>query len=547
MSLVITTLFFSIFITISLIPLFSKLSIWLHAMDIPDRRKVHKRPMPRLGGVAMALGILTTALIFLPKNGFVNAFLIGSGVIVLFGLMDDLIELGYKSKFAGQIIGTLIVIFYGKVRIVTLGTLIPSSLCLSDWSSFLLTVLVIVGVTNAINLSDGLDGLAGGICLLTFSCIGYLAYKEGMFAILLLAISMAGVIFGFLRFNTYPATIFMGDTGSQLLGFSGIVLAIKLTQESFSLSPVLPLILFGFPILDTLSVMSQRIVEGRSPFVADKNHIHHKFIRLGCFHTEAVFFIYIMHSLFVTSAFLFRSSSDRLLLIGYTIFSAIILVVFLFAERSGLKIKRYYLIDKVLKGRLKVLKERGILVRSCFLPVKLGLPALVFFTAFVPSTIPRYFSFLAVLFVILIASSYIFKKAWLGDTVEITIYLIIPILVYLSEKNAVTWMTHQYTLTYDLSFLVLAFFVILTLKFTRRQKGFKVSPMDFLILFIVLIVPILPDQRIQNYNLGMLASKIIVLFFSYEVLLGELRGKLEGLSLTVLATFSVIALRGLIM
>jgi UDP-GlcNAc:undecaprenyl-phosphate GlcNAc-1-phosphate transferase len=547
MSLVMTALFFSIFITISLVPLFSRLSVRLHAIDIPDRRKVHKKSMPRLGGVAMALGALTTVLILLPKNGFVNAFLIGSGVIVLFGLMDDLIGLGYKSKFAGQIIGALIVIFYGKVRIVTLGTLIPSSLCLSDWSSFLLTVLVIVGITNAINLSDGLDGLAGGICLLTFSCIGYLAYKEGMFAILLLAISMAGVIFGFLRFNTYPATIFMGDAGSQLLGFSGIVLAIKLTQESLSLSPVLPLILFGFPILDTLSVMSQRIVEGRSPFVADKNHLHHKFIRLGCFHTEAVFFIYIMQSLLVTFAFLFRSSSDRLLLIGYTIFSAIILVVFFFAERSGFKIKRYDLIDKVFKGRLKVLKERGILVRSCFLAVKLGLPALVFFTAFVPSTIPRHFSFLAVLFVILIASSYIFKKAWLWDTVGITMYFIIPILVYLSEKNAVTWMTHQYTLTYDLSFLVLAFFVILTLKFTRRQKGFKVRPMDFLILFIVLIVPILPDQRIQSYNLGMLASKIIVLFFSYEVLVGELRGKLEGLSLAVLATFFVIALRGLFM
>jgi UDP-GlcNAc:undecaprenyl-phosphate GlcNAc-1-phosphate transferase len=149
--------------------------------------------------------------------------------------------------------------------------------------------------------------------------------------------------------------------------------------------------------------------------------------------------------------------------------------------------------------------------------------------------------------VILIASSYIFKKAWLGDTVRVTMYFIIPTMLYLSESNAVTWMTHQYTLTYDLSFLVLTFFVILTLKFTRRQKGFKVSPMDFLILFIVLIVPIIPDQRIQSYHLGMLASKIIVLFFSYEVLVGELRGKSEGLSLAVLATFSVIALRGLFM
>ncbi|OPL16308.1 MAG: hypothetical protein AVO38_08125 [delta proteobacterium ML8_D] len=495
----------------------------------------------------MALGVFITTLILLPKNDFVNAFLIGSGIIVLFGFIDDLTGLGYKSKFTGQIMGALIIIFYGKVKIVTLGTLIPSSLCLSDWSSFLLTFIIIVGVTNAINLSDGLDGLAGGICLLIFSCIAYLAYKEGMFTILLLAVSMVGVIFGFLRFNTYPAIIFMGDTGNQLLGFSGIVLAIKLTQESFSLSPVLPLILFGFPILDTLTVMSQRIAEGRSPFMADKNHLHHKFLSLGFFHTEAVFLIYIIQSILVTSALFFSSSSDRLLLSGYAIFSAIILVFFIYAERSDYRIKRYDIIDKVFKGKLSILKERGILIRSCFLTVKLGLPALVLFTAFMPHTIPEYFSFLAALFLILVASSYIFKKEWLGDTLRVTMYFTIPSLVYLGEKNAVTWMTHQYTLAYDLCLLILAFFVIATLKFTRRQKGFKVSPMDFLILFIVLLVPMLPDQRIQSYHIGMLASKIIVLFFSYEVLIGELRGKLEGLSLAALVTFSVITLRGLFM
>lgn len=547
MSLIMTTLFFSIFLTISLVPLFSRLSIRLHAMDIPDHRKVHERSMPRLGGVSMALGVFITALIILPKNDFLNAFLIGSAIIVLFGFIDDLTGLGYKSKFAGQIMGALIVIFYGKVRIVTLGTLIPSSLCLSDWSSFLLTFVLIVGVTNAINLSDGLDGLAGGICLLIFSCIAYLAYKEGMVTLLLLAVSMVGVIFGFLRFNTYPATIFMGDTGSQLLGFSGIVLAIKLTQESFSLSPVLPLILFGFPILDTLTVMSQRITEGRSPFMADKNHLHHKFLGLGFFHTEAVFLIYIIQSILVTFALFFSSSSDRLLLAGYVIFSTVILVSFLIAERSGYRIKRYDIIDKVFKGKLSVLKKRVILIRSCFLIVKLGLPALVLFTAFIPHTIPEYFSFLAGIFGILIASSYIFKKKWLGDTLRVTMYFTIPPLVYLGEKNAVTWMTHQYTLTYDLCLLILTFFVILTLKFTRRKEGFKVSTMDFLIIFIVLMVPILPDQRIQSYHVGMLASEIIALFFSYEVLVGELRGELDSLSLAALATFCVITLRGLFM
>lgn len=544
MYLALTSLFFSVFITISLVPLFGKLAYRLHALDMPDSRKVHTRPMPRFGGLAMALGMLITVFIWLPRDSFVKAFLVGSMVITIFGFIDDMVGLGYKTKFLGQILAALVIVLGGKVRIVTLGTILPSSLCLADWFSYLLTLIVIVGVTNAINLSDGLDGLAGGICLLTFCCIAYLAYGARMFNIVLLSVAMIGVIFGFLRFNTYPASIFMGDTGSQLLGFSGITLALKLTQESLELSPILPLILFGFPILDTLSVILQRISEGRSPFSADKNHLHHKLIRLGFFHTEAVVIIYIFQFLLVISAVLFRTSSDWGILLGYLSFCSVALLFFHYTEKVNYRVKRYDLIDNVFKGKLRVLKERGILIRVCFKFVEWGTPVLLLASVLLPSTIPKDFTIISLPFFIFLVVSLLFKRQWFGASIRLMIYFIMPYLLYLGETSAAQWVSKYWMKTYNLGFGALAFFVILTLKFTRRKKGFKISPMDFLILFIVLAVSGLPDKGFQSYHLGMLSTKIIILFFTCEVLMGELRGELNRLGITTTMMTMVILLRG---
>ncbi len=544
MYLVLTSLFFSLFITISLVPLCGRLAYRLQALDMPSARKVHSHPMPRFGGLAMTLGMLITVCLWLPKESFVKAFLISCIIIAIFGLMDDVVGMGYKTKFMGQVIAALVIMIMGKVRIVTLGTIIPSSLCLSDWFSYLLTLVVIVGVTNAINLSDGLDGLAGGICLLSFCCIAYLAYRERVFTIVLLAASIIGVIFGFLRFNTYPASIFMGDTGSQLLGFSGITLALKLTQESPNLSPVLPLIFFGFPVLDTLTVMAQRISEGRSPFSADKNHLHHKLIKLGFFHTEAVVIIYVFQFVLVISAIYFKNSPDWGLLAGYLLLCALSLVFFHYAEKTGYRVKRYDLIDNVFKGKLRVLRERGILIRICFKAVEWGTPMLVLFSVFLPRQIPRDFSVLSMPFLIFLIFSIFLKPSVFSASIRLPVYFLLPYVLYLGEINTAGWIPHYWLKFYNLGFALLAFFVILTLKFTRRKKGFKISPMDFLILFIVLAVSALPDKGFRNYHLGMLASKIIILFFTYEVLMGELRGEFKKLGFMTLLATLCIALRG---
>ncbi len=191
------------------------------------------------------------------------------------------------------------------------------------------------------------------------------------------SLALAGSIFGFLRFNTYPAELFMGDTGSQFLGFSAVSLSLSLTQGQTALSPLLPLMILGFPVLDTLAVMAQRITEGRPLFSPDKNHFHHKLIGLGFYHSESVLFIYIVQALLITAAFFFRFSSEWFLLAGYLALSAVILAGFNIAESRHWKLQRYHFFDGLIKGRLARLRERGILIKVCFRTVLFGVPLLL--------------------------------------------------------------------------------------------------------------------------------------------------------------------------
>jgi UDP-GlcNAc:undecaprenyl-phosphate GlcNAc-1-phosphate transferase len=354
-----STVLLSVFITVSLIPVMTRLATRFQLVDFPNPRKVHTCPVPRIGGFAMALGAFVPIILWAKADDFVRAYLAGAGTLVLFGMVDDMKGIRYKAKFAGQVIAALIAVFFGGVQIKSLGTLLPGAMQIPEWFSFPLSLVAIVGVTNAINLSDGLDGLAGGISLLGFCCIAYIAYLAGENAVIILSLSMAGAIFGFLRFNTYPASLFMGDTGSQLLGFSAIVLAIKITQGNTAFSPVLPLFILGFPVLDTLTVMAERIRVGRSPFSADTNHFHHRLVRFGLYHTEAVFTIYVIQAVMIVSAVLFKYYSDWELIASYTVLSILVIGVFAVADRTGFTFKRYRLIDFVVKGRLRKIKDEN--------------------------------------------------------------------------------------------------------------------------------------------------------------------------------------------
>lgn len=541
-----STLLLSIFATVALIPAFSRLALHYHVgLDVPNARKVHRRPIPRVGGIAIALAVYASAVLWNAEGHFLRAYLIAGAILVLFGLADDLKGLDFRVKFLSQVIAAFIMVFYGGVKIISFGALLPGGYLVPDVVAIPLTLIAIVGVTNAINLSDGLDGLAGGICLLSFCCLGYLAYLEGNLTLCLLALALGGSIFGFLRYNTYPAQLFMGDTGSQFLGFSAASMSLALTQGKTNLSPLVPLLILGLPIIDTLAVMAQRLAEKKPLFSPDKNHFHHKLIRLGFMHSESVVLIYMLQALLVAAALLFRFQSEWLLLSGYLLLAALILVGFHRADRAHWILPRYDFLDRIVKGRLSSIRQKALLIRISFRVVEFGVPLLLLATCMIPSEIPTYFALLSAVFLLGLFLVWKLRSGWMRGCLMAILYLFIPLIVFASVDQSSGAIPFVLIRLYNASYLILVFFVVSTLKLTRRKEGFKTTPMDFLILFLALALPELLRDYVEVKDLKIMAAKTVMLFFSFEVLMGELRQKIGPVAWSTVGALVLVAGRSL--
>ena len=299
-------------VTMALIPPLVRVAARLQVLDDPASRKVHTQPIPRVGGIAMVVGSLLPLCLWLPMDRTLVAYLLAVIVLLVFGAWDDRVTLSPRTKFVGQLIAVLIVMLVGHVSIDTM--MLGERVALPDWLGFGLTLLFLLGITNAINLSDGLDGLAGGTTLLCCAALALLGQSWDVRFVETVGVVLMGAILGFLRFNTYPARIFMGDAGSQFLGFSVGVLSILLTKQTATpLSTALPLLLIGLPVLDTLIVIVLRLHAGRSPFAADRQHFHHRLLALGLDHHEAVIVIYAVQCLLLLLAWQLRFENDVLI------------------------------------------------------------------------------------------------------------------------------------------------------------------------------------------------------------------------------------------
>ncbi|WP_319405958.1 MraY family glycosyltransferase [uncultured Desulfosarcina sp.] len=522
--LLLTTLLISIILTVVLMPYARALACKLQAVDEPDSRKIHEGLMPRCGGMAMAVGAMTPIVLWVPMTPFIKGLLIGTLIIVLFGMADDINDLKPHTKLAGQLAAAMVAILVGGVKISDLGDFLPAGMMLPDWAAIPLTAFVIVGVTNATNLSDGLDGLAGGIALLIFIGIGYLSGSEKNMLFVLISIAVGGSVLGFLRFNSHPAQLFMGDAGSQFLGFVAIVLSITLTQQNAHLSPIVPMILLGVPIMDTLTVMFRRLAKGCSPFAADRTHFHHQLMTMGFFHTEAVLTIYVAQAALILVAVIFPSSNDWLLLGSYLCFSVVVVGSFHLVRRTGYRINRDTLVNPI-KMRLKPLKDRGRIIKVSFRMVKYGVPLILLFNVLVPTPEAEYRLLYSAGLLGLLVFALILSKQVFGRFLKFGLFLLTPFLIYRCDQSVYLLMSPAFIALYNLSYLILLMSVLLTMKLTRRTRGFKSSPMDFLVIFVILLIPNLPDTTFSDFRLGLVAAKTVILFYSYEVLIGELRRK----------------------
>ncbi len=538
----ISTLFFSfvgsLIICMALIPPLMATAGRLQFLDIPkDQRRVHSNPVAKVGGIAFGMGTFTAMLIWAPKDDIVVAGIMGGVTILLFGMWDDRVGLPYTIKFLGQTLGALIVMWQGNIHLNTL-PFFETELPL--WIAYPLTVLIIVGVTNAVNLADGLDGLAGGLSLLSFAGMACLAYLGGDQTVTLLMVPVLGGLLGFLRFNTYPARIFMGDAGSQFLGFFMAVSAIVLTDpQRGPYTPPLGLFLLGLPLLDTVGVMLQRLKEGRSPFVADKNHLHHKLLAMGLSHYEAVLMIYLLQATLVTLAYVLRWQMELAILGVYGLVASVILFPFLRSRAWKLPTNRLF------KNADRWLTRASMITSSPWLttePIRIlgiAVPAFLILSVFLPKRVPDDMAYVAaVLFVVILIGLGVAPKAS-SLLVRGGLYVGSTFIMYLSEQPA---SSTDILSPIHVFFVGLALLVALTIRFNSEHR-FQTTPLDYLMVFLAVVVPALPEMQIGDIHLSFLTAKLIVLFFSFELLLHVFAQRVTQLGLVALWLLCGIAVR----
>lgn len=533
-------------VTMVVIVLLMRCTKQLQLADIPNTRKVHSEAIPRIGGLAMATGAALPILMWGPRGREVTGLLIGIAIIALFGIWDDRRNLDYRLKFLGQIIAALAAIIYGGLRIEAIP--FPELDLLPAYWSIPLTILVLVGAANAINLADGLDGLAGGMTLLSFSVIAVLAHMVDNTVVLLVTLAMMGSVFGFLRFNTYPAQIFMGDTGSQYLGFSMGVLAIMLAQKAHTpLSSALPVMLLGVPILDTLVVIVQRIYERRSPFVADKNHVHHKLLALGFSHPEAVFLIYMVQAGLVIGAYALRYQSDALILGLYGAFCVAVIVFFHWAARAGWRAhahgSRYagWFLPKPMRWDLY---KRGVF--RWVSTITLGTISLYFFLgATLTPKIRVDTGVLATGLLVISLACYLKQRGKPINWIErVCIYMTAILVTYLVQTSPAFEHVELYRYIGYLSFGILASAATIGLLWDKR---FHITPLDFLVIFIGLTVPILYGSPVHDMGSAKVIAAIIVMLYAMEWVITSRWPHYDTIRLVVLVTLGVAGLRGMVL
>lgn len=292
----------SLALALLLTPLVKKFAVKVGAMDVPDARKVHTRIMPRLGGLGIYLAFvigLIAVLPFIPESlslrdaNFMKAFLIGGSMIVLLGALDDRFQLSAKVKFLAQIVVALVVVFGFNIVVDFVNIPFQDGYSsLESWVSIPLTILWIVGVTNAVNLIDGLDGLAAGVSAIAIGAILVMSFLMGNTIVALICLLLLGAIIGFLFFNFHPAKIFMGDAGSLFLGFSLAMLSLLGFKQIAVVSFITPLIIIGVPLSDTFFAIIRRKIQKKPIFAPDKGHLHHCLSELGFTHRQTVLIIY---------------------------------------------------------------------------------------------------------------------------------------------------------------------------------------------------------------------------------------------------------------
>lgn len=512
----------ALMVSVVMIPPVSRLSVRIGGIDKPDERKVHCNEIPRLGGIAIFCAFLFSVMFFIDIDRQIKAFLAGAVVIFLTGLADDLNGLTPRNKLIGEVLAATVAIMSGGISMKTLGNPLGCGEIQLGFFAVPFTIFAVVGVMNAINLIDGLDGLAGGTSAVACLAFGILSWNTGNSSQLALVVALLGAIVGFLRYNTYPARIFMGDSGSLFLGYCmGFFSVMLLNKSGGAVSPVAPLMILGVPILDTLIVMGGRKLCGNSISSPDKTHIHHRLLGLGFGHRMSVLLVYGLSYFLAVAALLLNGVSDST--------QALILLLFCIVLYSALHFlsssekAQQFLLLKSNKSIRQSSAFRSLVVYSRFLLVvmKYLLLAILTLVVLVKPVYPINIAWGGGLLLVFMSGLLLVGSRWGNSLLQSVIYFSGLISIFIVENYGrqteffgckLIWISH---ILFACLLVVLGTKVVL-----RKRVGHLINtPFEYLVLFVVVAVPLLPTDITATFHLMSVAAKSVVIFVAYKLIL----------------------------
>lgn len=521
----------SMAISMAIIPIMMRLAPYIGMLDSPDKRKVHNVAIPRSGGVGIVIGLLTPLLIWLDYSRFSLSFISGCLILLLFGAWDDARNIRPAIKFLGQLLAAGIVVYYGDIYVSHLPFTGLNELDEIIAKPF--TVFAIIGMINALNLSDGLDGLAGGEALISLSALAYLMYQFESVAGMMIIAATIGGIFGFLRFNSHPARIFMGDSGSQTLGFILAVLVVYLTQNINELvSPVIALLLLGLPVIDSLVVFYKRARRGDSLVIAARDHMHHRLLKLGFYHYETVIIIYSLQMIMVVIAILIPYESDLLLTALYTGICLAIFLTLTLAEWAGWIIHRNKLHTSIFRD---IVNNYDYLKKISFRLLKNGISLFLISAAVMSVDVPTDLGVFAIVIAAGLAGEYLYR---------LSMFITIGFSVYLISMYPPEWLLEKTILVY-LFFSVITFLSFLSVRILAKEQ-FQITPLDYLVVLMVVGVSTVPGIEHGTSSIMWMVVQIIILFYACEIVIQNMTTRVNGLTGAATLALTLIAFRGLL-
>ncbi len=536
-------------ITMALTPLLITHATTLGFLDTPNERKLHQIPIARGGGVAFAIAVLGTLMFWASPNSLVRASVVGGLILVIFGLWDDKVNLSYRMKLLGQFLAAGSVIWWGELYLQPFPFFFGQEL--PTWVTIPLTTVTLLTFINSVNLSDGLDGLAGGLCVISFLAVGYLAYLVNDQFVFLIAVIVLGGLLGFLRFNTFPARIFMGDTGSQFLGFFLGIAALLVTHPVRGpYSPAILLFLLGLPFWDTCWVIVRRLQQGRSPFAPDQEHLHHQFLKAGFAHSEVVLLVYVLQSALVVFGCVARWWPDFMVVGAFALWSVAMALLVRGIHSPGVQawlLKRQGSIAQV--ASLEPVKGRYLFpawMQEAW-PALLGasLGSFLLLSVLSPIHVPPAVGLVSCGMLGLLVAAMKFSPGILPVCVRLALYIGATFFVYLYELHFLeSGFLSEIFLNGVIVFMGISLVGSLFLKSAREH--FSLSPLDYLVIGLTLLIPNLPGLEWGEGAFKFLPIKLIVLFFTFEFVLLIYKRHTKMIAWCSSLTLVALALRALL-